>query len=83
MYDDETEDYKVKITQANLHVRKIFMIENDYTAVERTLTKIRAFYRYTEIITKTFLVSTRSNCWNHEDIFNRKPVRRFVISYEH
>ena len=54
--------------------------ENVYSAIESTLTKTPAIYRYTEIIPKTFPVSTGSKSWNHEDIFNREPIRRFALA---
>ena len=52
--------------------------ENVYSAIESTLTI--AIYRYTEIIPETFLFSTGSKSWNHEDIFNREPIRRFALA---
>ena len=51
-----------------------------YTAIESTLTKMPALYRYTETIPKTFLVSLNSQSWDQEDVFNREPIRRFVIA---
>ena len=80
IYDDATKDYKIEILQANLYVRKMTVTENVYSAIENTLTKTPAIYRYTEIIPKTFLVSTGSKSWNHEDIFNREPIRRFALA---
>ena len=80
IYDDESKDYKIEISQANLYVRKMTVSENVYSAIESTLTKTPAIYRYTEIIPKTFLVSTVSKSWNHEDIFNREPIRRFALA---
>ena len=53
IYDDETKDYEVKITQANFYVQKKTMTEKVYTAIETTLTKISATHRYTEIIERT------------------------------
>ena len=58
LYDDETEDYKIEFLQANLYVRKMTVSDNVYSAIETTLTKTPALYRYTEIIPKTFLLST-------------------------
>ena len=80
IYDNATKDYKVSITQANLHVRKMTVTENVYTAIETNLTKMPAIYRYTEIIPKTFIISNNSSSWNQEDIFNREPIRRFAIA---
>ena len=54
--------------------------ENVYSAIESTLTKTPVIYRNTEIMPKTFLVSTGSKSWNHEDIFNCEPIRRFSLA---
>ena len=80
IYDDDAKDYKVEITQANLHVRKMTVSENVYTAIETALTKTNAMYRYTEIIPKSFLMPQNSNSWNQENIFNGEPIRRFAIA---
>ena len=80
IYDDDAKDYKIEISQANLHVRKMTVSENVYSAIESTLAKASAMYRYTEIIPKTFNVSKGLKSWNHEDIFNREPIRRFALA---
>ena len=54
--------------------------EQNFAAIETTLAKSNAFYHYTEIIPKTFLVSKDSRSWNHEDIFNHEPIRRFALA---
>ena len=51
-----------------------------YTAIETTLTKMPALYRYTETILKTFLISTNVQSWDLKDFFNREPIRRFVLT---
>ena len=53
--------------------------DNVYSATETTLTKTPALYRYTEIITKTFLISTFQSS-SHEDVFTREPIRRFATA---
>ena len=68
------------MSQANLYVRKMTGSENVYSAIESTLTKTPAIYRYTKIKPKTLLDSTGSKLWNHEDIFNRKYIRRFALA---
>lgn len=80
IYDDDAKEYKIEISQANLHVRKMTVSENVYSAIESTLAKASAMYRYTEIIPKTFNVSRGMKSWNHEDIFNREPIRRFALA---
>ena len=79
IYDTDAKDYKVEISQANLYVRKMTVTEHNFAAIETTLTKSNAFYHYTEIIPKTFLVSIDTRSWNHEDIFNHEPIRRFAL----
>ena len=80
IYDDDAKDYKIEISQANLYVRKMTVSENVYSEIESTLAKASAMYRYTEIIPKTFIVSKGLKSWNHEDIFNREPIRRFALA---
>ena len=41
---------KVNITQGNFHFRKPWVAEKVYTALEITLTKKPALYRYTETV---------------------------------
>ena len=80
MYDGEAKNYKAKISEANLHVRKMTVTENVYTAIETTLTKLPAIYRCTEITPTAFLLITGSSSWNHGDIFNREPIFRYALA---
>ena len=50
------------------------------TAIEKTLLKTPAVYRYTEVLPRTFLATTGTRSWSHEDIFSKEPVRRMVIA---
>ena len=50
---------KYKITQANLYVRNMTVSEQVFKAIEKTLTKTPALYRYTEVLPKTFLIFDR------------------------
>ena len=54
--------------------------ESVYSAIETTLVKTPAIYRYTEIIPKTFNVSKGIKSWNQGDIFNHEPIRRFALA---
>ena len=58
------------------------MTVNDrgYSAIETTLLKTPAPHGYTEIIPKTFLISTGVQSWSHEDKFTRELIRRFAIA---
>ena len=50
-------NYKVKIDEANLFVRKMTVSDNVVGAIEKTLLKTPAMYRYNEVITKIFLAT--------------------------
>ena len=45
--------------------------DNVVGAIEKTLLKTPAIYRYNEVITKTFLATTGQQSWKHEDIFTK------------
>ena len=45
--------YKINLTRAKLFVRKMTVSDQVFTAIEKTLTKIPALYRYTEVLPKT------------------------------
>ena len=53
-----------------------------WTAIEKTLRKTPAVYRYTEVLPRTFLATTGIRSWSHEDIFSKEPVRRMIIAME-
>ena len=51
------------------------------TAIEKTLLKTPAVYRYyTEVLPQTFLATTGIRSWSHEDISSKEPVRRMIIA---
>ena len=77
IHDDVAKNYKITIGQANLYVRKMTVSEQVFIAIEKTLTKTSALYRYTEVLPKTFLTPTGSRSWSKEDFFSREPIRRF------
>ena len=54
--------------------------DHDLTAIEKTLLKTPAVYRYTEVLPRTFLATTGMRRWSHEDIFSKEPVRRMIIA---
>ena len=51
------------------------------SAIEKTLLKTPAMYRYNEVISKTFLALRGQQLWKHEDIFTREPIRRLIIAF--
>ena len=50
------------------------------SAIEKTLLKTPAIYRYNELITKTLLATTSQQSWKHEDIFTKEPIRRVIVA---
>ena len=71
---------KVKIDEANLFVRKMTVSDNVVGAIEKTLIKTPAMYRYNEVITKPFLATAGQRSWKHEDIFTKEPIRRLIVA---
>ena len=78
--EDAAKHYKVKIDEANLFIRKMTVSDNVVGAIEKTLLKTPAIYRYNEVITKTFLATTGQQSWKHEDIFTKEPIRRVIVA---
>ena len=54
--------------------------DNVVGAIEKTLLKTPAIYRYNEKITKKFLATTGQQSWKHEVIFSKEPIRRVIIA---
>ena len=50
------------------------------TAIEKTLLKTPAVYRYTEVLPRTLLATTGVQCWRQEDVFSKEPIRRMIIA---
>ena len=73
-------NYKVKIDEANLFIRKMTVSGNVFGAIEKTLLKTPALYRYNGVITKTFLTTAGQRSWKHEDIFTKEPIRRLFVA---
>ena len=78
--EDAAKHYKVKIDETNLFIRKMTVSDNVVGAIEKTLLKTPAIYRYNEVITKTFLATTSQQSWKHEDIFTKEPIRRVIVA---
>ena len=76
MSDDVAKQYKVKIVEANLYVRKMTLNDTVVSAIEKKLLSSPASYPYFQ---KTFLASTGLHSWKQEDIFAREPIRRLAI----
>ena len=80
VFSESNKHYKVKIIEANLYVGKMTVADHVLTAIEKTLLKTPAVYRYTEVLPRTFLATTGIRSWSHEDIFSKEPVRRMIIA---
>ena len=76
----DTKHYALTIDSANLFVRKMTVTENVVSAIEKTLLKTPAAYRYNEVISKTYLATRGQSIWKHEDIFTKEPIRRLIIA---
>ena len=50
------------------------------SAIEKTLLKTPAVYRYTEVLPRNFLATAGIRSWSQEDIFSKEPVRRMIIA---
>ena len=77
--DDAAKSYKIKITEANLYVRKLALNDDVVSAMEKTLLSSPASYPYLETITKTLLASAGLQSWKREDVFGRELIRRLAI----
>ena len=49
------------------------------SAIEKTLLKLPAVYRYTKVLPRTFLATAGIRSWSEEDISSKEPVRRMII----
>ena len=66
MSDDGAKQYKVKIVEANLYVRKMTLNDTVVSAIDKILLSSPASYLYLETLTKTFLASTGLHSWKQE-----------------
>ena len=80
IYDADAKNYKITLSQANLYVRKMTVSDQLFNAIEKTLTKTLALYRYTEVLPKTYLIPQGSRSWSKQDIFSKEPIRRFALA---
>ena len=78
--EDGAKHYKIKIDEANLFVRKMTVSDNVLGAIEKTLLKTPAMYRYNEVISKAFLATAGQQSWKQEDIFTKEPIRRLIVA---
>ena len=70
--DTAAKNYKDKINETNLFVRKMTVSDIFVGAIEKTVLKTPAMYRYNRVITETFLATWGQLSWKHEDIFYRR-----------
>ena len=67
----DTKHYALTIDSANRFVRKMTFTESVVSAIEKTLLKTPAAYRYNEVISKTYLATRCQSIWKHKDIFTK------------
>ena len=77
---ESNKHYKIKIIEAKLYVGKMTVADDVLTAIEKTLLKTPAVYRYTKVLPRTLLATIGIKSWSHEDIFSKEPVRRMIIA---
>ena len=77
---ESNKHYRVKIVEANLYVRKMTVADHVLSAIEKTLLKTPAVYRYTEVLPRTVLATAGIRNWSQKDIFSKEPVRRMIIA---
>ena len=78
--EDGAKHYKIKIDEANLFVRKMTVSDIVLGAIEKTLLKTPAMYRYNKVISKAFLATAGQQSWKQEDIFTKEPIRRLIVA---
>ena len=78
--EDPAKHRKVKIENASLFIRKMTVSDYVVGAIEKTLLKTPAIYRYNEVITKIFLAKTGQKNWKHEGILTKEPIRRVIVA---
>ena len=54
--------------------------DNVVGAIEKTLLKTPAIYRYNELSTKTFLATKGQQSWKHEDILTKETITRVIVA---
>ena len=55
--------------------------DNGVVAIEKTLLRTPAKYRYNEVISKAFLATAGQQSWKQEDIFTKEPIRRQCLQF--
>ena len=76
--ENAAKNYKVQITEANLYVRKMSVADSVLGAIEKTLLKTPAIYRYIEVIPRTFLAQNGARSWRQEDVFFKRTCPSYV-----
>ena len=80
MSEHRDKHYRVEITEANLYVRKMTVIDFVLSSIEKTLLKTPAKNNYIEVFSRTFSATTGVQSWRQEDVFAKEPVRRMILA---
>ena len=76
---ESNKHYRVKIVEATFFVRKMTVADHVLFAIEKTLFKTPAVYRYTQVLPRTFPATAGIRSWSQEDVFSKERDRRMII----
>ena len=79
--EDAAKHYKVKIDEANLFIRKMTVSDNVVGAIEKTLLKTPAIYRYNEVITKHSWLQQASKAGNMRTFSLKSQSEESLLHY--
>lgn len=80
LINSKEEDYGIKFVKASLNIRRLFVADETYSAIERRLLKTPARYTFPEWEAKTFIMPANQNQIIKENIFSGKPIRTLAIA---
>lgn len=78
--DSTDREYGLVIKKASLFVHKLELQHETFMSLEKALLKKPARYPFTEVICKSFVVSTGTTQFRKDDVFNREPVSRLMFA---
>ena len=58
------------MVEAVLYVRKMTVADHALSAIEKTLLKTPALYRYTKVLSRTLFATAGNRIWSQDDIFS-------------
>ena len=79
--EDAAKHYKVKIDEANLFIRKMTVSDNVVGAIEETLLKTAAIYRYNEKIPKDSKLQQANKAGNMRIFSLKSQSEESLLNY--